>query len=171
MTLDLARLTALARELREHDEKMTKGPWALGGAPYWEITAADKLPIRARWFHHDAKGICVIRNHARELANLLDAAKGEIERMRQVLGRVRDAQLADKSWRDVQAALRMNPDEDVDFETYAASMYTQWIYSNLADAALKDTPLRDDVEKVVARYDAAKNREANPAPAGERGLT
>jgi hypothetical protein len=88
MTLDLTRLATLARELREHDAAMTAREWK------WSPKLPPDLYLPARALsltmpsQSDAAGIAYLRNHCRELADLLAAAKGEIERLVDVLARV-----------------------------------------------------------------------------------
>ena len=88
---DAARAEQLARELREDDERMTRGPWRRGdverqhvfGDPYGNYMAYGLGRVILRMNEHfphedDAAGIARLRNNAGGAAAQLDAAAEEI---------------------------------------------------------------------------------------------
>ena len=61
-------LRAAAVWLDELSRQATALPWTMGGPPYFEIDAADGLPIRGRWFGSDVRFITEAANVGPELA-------------------------------------------------------------------------------------------------------
>ena len=78
---------------------------------------------------------------------------------RVALGIVTDPLFRDKSWAEAQAALHMDPNEEVEFQCYASAQHSCWLFTRLADLALAgnaDGLLEFIRVNVPTRYDAAR---------------
>jgi hypothetical protein len=188
MTLDLTRVATLARELREHDAGIPGGEWKPkvngnhqgGSLTEWEWDSWDietSLPcdspddesiqfiaeigdVKCSGTKEIAEALCHYRNHARELADLLDAARGEIERLTRLAPLCKGCGSGNGTRSGCPYCCIVALQESLSEIDYVCGEPNEY-HCSLYDADL-------DHKRVVER---ARTALANPAPAGERGVT
>lgn len=92
MKYDKDEVARLVAEQREDDARMTAGPWRAGAVETYHVFCADGAELGPErvllkmntYFPYDADaaGIARLRNNAGPLADQLEAAMGEVDRIR-----------------------------------------------------------------------------------------